>query len=220
MTISNSFLWQIGTILFETETANSLGIGIPINYNKILSSCESVINLFAIYYTADTDEKDDLAQELRIKVWKALKNRYDKSRGGIYNFAFGVIRLEAKKHVLDAHKYRQRYFEDTMGLLVESQFSTSDLFNHIDFVDFASSFSMGLTPRQREVFGSLIEIIDSGENVYYNHSGKIKSKYIIDRYHGGDKECMRLFSHIKRKLFGFAKDRYLMIHLSTAEVRL
>lgn len=209
MMMSNSYSKQIGITLFSS----------PFNYEVILSSCESAINTFSAYYTACQDDKDDLAQELRIKVWNALENRYDESRGDVYSFAFGVIRLEAKKHVLDAHKYRQRYFENNMDAFIESQFSTSDPFGD-EFDNFASSFSLGLTPRQRSVFNSIIEAVDSNQNVFYDYSGKVKSKYVIKGYSGSDKECMRHFSHIKRKLFEFAKERHFMMCLSTTEARL
>jgi hypothetical protein len=186
-----------------------------INYNLIISSCDGLIRQWVFYYEQDRDKAEDNIQELRIKLWNALRDKYDSARGGIYGFCFGIIKQEAKKFVLDASKYRQEYFENTMSPIIDGcDIDVEPEYDDSSYDDFINNFSGCLTYNQDLLFKE-IDDKHCDENYIYRHSGKLKLNKLQFVPH--NKKYSNVMSTLKKKLFIYAKSKNMMVNLSTAD---
>lgn len=190
-----------------------------IDYNKIISSCDALINTYASYVEPNFDQRQDLCQTLRIKIWEALQNKYDSSLGSVYDFAYGVIRLESRKYKLDAHKYRQRYFDDTM-----EHYEDINIFKAIistayyEFENFVNIFASCLTYKQKIVFDIVCDNFEN-EDILYKSSGKIHCPSIQQAVNLDQQEYYYIYQQLRTKLFKFAKSMSMLKGVSSADAR-
>jgi len=185
--------------------------------NCIIASCQPIIHRYASYYERNPDKCEDLEQELRIKLWTNLQYNYDSTRGTVYDFAYGIIHLEAKKHRLDAHKYRQSYFDNNMVNVNWDLCSCVAYDQEEDtFEKFIDEFSIQLTPKQNLILEAICNEFDDEESVF-NSSGKLRSESIIKHLPWGTKDYNNYFNSFKFKLFVFAKNKRIIVRLSSSD---
>jgi len=170
-----------------------------LDYNGILSYYDPVIDRYASIYEKNYDKRQDLNNRIRYKVWQSIENAYSTSKGTLEGWIIGVIRMESKKHVLDAPKYKQKYFEDNHNSLDNMSFINSSAYicyinedlNEEQYREFLEDFSCFLNSIEKKVFDvmerslcdkdsivlyGLASVLGMTPSTLYLHSKSIENK--------------------------------------------
>lgn len=192
---------------------------IDFDYLISASTTQAWLNYFTGLYEKDQDKREDLKQDISIKLWQSIPEKYDENRGTMFEFVYGFIALEAKKHVLDAHKYRQEYFDDNMLHYDQNSIDYSTIPYVEEEVpdDLIDEFRSQLTCYQCVIFDTICDMYDMPDNTYKT-SGKFKSSLIDMKSRGYD--LRKHLLTIKKRLFEFAKANKMLVNLSTADAGL
>lgn len=182
-----------------------------LNYNGILASSQSLITRFAGFYERDYDKRQDLEQKIRYKIWTSLQKTFSTAKGTVGQWVYGVIKLESKKHVLDKHKYKQNFFEDShtsLDILPFVYSSAAVNYLHSDlseerYQSFVDDFCKFLNSHEKKIF-------DAMEEAYCSSDSLILLALVEDL----EMEPSTLYFHAKRiekKMEKFAKSRGFLI---------